>query len=138
MRINKASLVAALAVAGLLVGSTLAYAQANDGGEKKQGKRGFPTVEERLARIDEAVKLTDEQKPKVKAALEDVQKQMMEARNAAPEERRDKMQTIMADQDKKMKEILTPDQYEKYKAMPRPGRGGKKDGGEKKDGEKKE
>jgi Spy/CpxP family protein refolding chaperone len=84
------------------------------------------------------VKLTDEQKPKVKAALEDVQKQMMEARNAAPEERRDKMQTIMADQDKKMKEILTPDQYEKYKAMPRPGRGGKKDGGEKKDGEKKE
>jgi Spy/CpxP family protein refolding chaperone len=127
--------VAVLALGGLLVGSTLAYAQA-DGGEKKQGKRAMPTVEERLNRIDEAVKLTDDQKPKVKAALEDVQKQMMEARNAAPEERRDKMQTIMADQDKKMKEILTPDQYEKYKAMPRPGRGGKKDA-EKKD-EKKE
>jgi len=136
MRINKASLMAVLAVGGLLVGSTLAYAQANDGGEKKQGKRGFPTVEERMNRIDEAVKLTDEQKPKVKAALEEAQKQMMEARNAAPEERRDKMQTIMADTDKKMKGILTPEQYEKYKAMPRPGRGGKRDGGEKKDDKK--
>jgi len=32
-----------------------------------------------------------------------------------------------------MKEILTPEQYEKFKAMPRPGRGGKKDGEKKAD-----
>ena len=133
MRINKASLVAALVLGGLFVGSTCALAQ-NDADKKGGGgKRGFPTVEERLARIDEAVKLTDEQKPKVKAVLEDSQKQMTEARNAPQEERREKMQTIMADQDKKLKDILTPEQYEKYKAMPRPGRGG---GGGKKDGEK--
>jgi len=58
---------------------------------------------------------------------------MTEARNAPQEERRDKMQAIMADQDKKMKEILTPEQYTKYEEM-RPARGGKK----KTDGEKKE
>lgn len=130
MRINKASLVAALVLGGLLVGSTCALAQAD--GEKKGGggKRGFPTAEERLARIDEAVKLTDEQKPKVKAVLEDSAKAM---RDVPQDQRREKMGEIMAEQDKKLKDILTPEQYEKYKAMPRGGRGGKKEGGEKKE-----
>jgi hypothetical protein len=89
--------------------------------------------EERFKQLDEALKLTDDQKPKVKAALEDTQTKMQEARNAPQDERRDKMRTIMGDQDKKMKEILTPDQYTKYEEM-RPARGGKK----KADGEKKE
>lgn len=132
MRINKASVVAALVLGGLLVGSTCALAQA-DGEKKGGGKRGFPTVEERLARIDETVKLTDEQKPKVKAVLEDSAKAM---RDVPQDQRREKMGEIMAEQDKKLKDILTPEQYEKYKAMPRGGRGGKKEGG--KEGEKKE
>jgi len=133
MRINKVSLVASLVLGGLLLGSTCALAQA-DGEKKGGGKRGGFTPEERLARIDEAVKLTDEQKPKVKAVLEETGKAM---RDVPQDQRREKMGELMADQDKKLKDILTPEQYEKYKAMPRPGRGGKKDG-EKKEGEKKE
>jgi len=133
MRINKASLVAVLVLGGLLVGSTCALAQA-DGDKKGGGKRNMPTAEERLARIDEAVKLTDEQKPKVKAVLEDTAKAI---RDVPQDQRREKMGEIMAEQDKKLKDILTPEQYEKYKAMPRGGRGGKKEA-DKKEGDKKE
>jgi protein CpxP len=133
MRTNKLMLVATMALGMLLACGTAVMAQDN-----KEGKGGKArmTAEERFKQLDEALKLTDAQKPKVKAALEDVQAKMQEARNAPQEERRDKVRTIMADQDKKMKEILTPEQYTKYEEM-RPARGGKK-GAEKKDGEKKE
>ena len=134
MRTNKLRLIAAMTLGALLACGTAVMAQDNKEGGKG-GKRGMMSAEERLKQIDEAVKLTDAQKPKVKAALEDTQTKMQEARNAPQEERRDKMRTIMADQDKKMKEILTPEQYTKYEES-RPMRGGKK-GGEKKD-EKKE
>ena len=56
------------------------------------------------------------------------------------EERREKARALMEDQNKKMKEILTADQYAKYEKMPRPGRGGPGGPGapgEKKEGEKK-
>jgi Spy/CpxP family protein refolding chaperone len=118
-----------MALGALLACGTAAKAQDNKGG----GGKARMTAEERYKQLDEALKFTDEQKPKVKAALEDAQTKMQEARNAPQEERRDKARTIMADQDKKMKEILTADQYTKYVEM-RPTRGG----GKKKDGEKKE
>ena len=131
MRTNKLMLVATMALGVLLACGTAAMAQDNK--EGKGGKRGMMSAEERFKQLDEGLKLTDAQKPKVKAALEDTQTKMQEARNAPQDERRDKVRTIMADQDKKMKEILTPEQYTKYEAMPR-GRGGKK-GGEKKEKE---
>ena len=130
MRTNKFRLIATMALGSLLACGTAVMAQDN-----KEGKGGKArmTAEERFKQLDEALKLTDDQKTKVKAALEDVQTKMQEARNAPQEERRDKVRTIMADQDKKMKEILTAEQYTKYEEM-RPTRGG----GKKKDGEKKE
>ena len=131
MRTNKFMLAATMALGVLLACGTAAMAQDNK--EGKGGKRGMMSAEERFKQLDEALKFTDDQKPKVKAALEDTQTKMQEARNAPQDERRDKMRTIMADQDKKMKEILTAEQYTKYEEM-RPARGGKK----KADGEKKE
>jgi hypothetical protein len=83
-----------------------------------RARGGAPTVES----IDKAVTLTDEQKPKVKSALEDWNKAMAEARNADQSERRSKMMAAREDFNKKMKEILTPEQYTKFEAMPRPGR----------------
>jgi len=124
-------LVATMALGVLLACGTAAMAQDNK--EGKGGKRGRMTAEERLKQMDESLKLTDAQKPKVKAALEDTQTKMQEARSAPQEERGEKMRTIMADEGKKMKEILTPEQYTKYEEM-RPARGA----GKKKDGEKKE
>jgi protein CpxP len=127
MRTNKFGLIATIALGALLACGTAVKAQDNKGGKNRM------TAEERYKQLDEALKLTDAQKPKVKAALEDAQSKMQEARNAPQEERRDKVRAIMVDQDKKMKEILTADQYTKYEEM-RPTRGG----GKKKEGEKKE
>jgi Spy/CpxP family protein refolding chaperone len=85
--------------------------------------RGGPTLES----IDKAVTLTDDQKPKVKSALEQLSTAMAAARNADQDDRRTKMQSAREDFDKQMKSILTPDQYTKFQAMPRPG--GRRNGG---------
>jgi protein CpxP len=123
MRTNKFGLIAAIALGALLACCTAGMAQDNKDG--KGGKRGMMSVEDRLKQLDEGLQLTDAQKPKVKAALEDTQTKMQEARNAPQDERREKMQAIRTEEGKKMKEILTPEQYTKYEEM-RPTRGGKK------------
>lgn len=129
MRTNKIGLFATMALGVLLACGTAVMAQDNK--EGKGGRRGM-SAEDRLKQMDEALKLTEAQKPKVKAALEDTQTKMQEARNAPQDERREKMQGIRTEEAKKMKEILTPEQYTKYEEM-RPMRGGKKGGGEKKE-----
>jgi periplasmic protein CpxP/Spy len=139
MKIHKLGLMAALAAA-------LAFSPALNAQEKKEGKRqGPPTaaqredmLKQRMTRMSEELKLTDAQKPKVEAALKAQAEKMQGLREATPEVRREKGQAIRADMEKKMKEILTADQYaswEKLRAQGREGRGGP--GGEKKRGEKK-
>ena len=64
--------------------------------------------------------LTDEQKPKVKAVLEDSGKKRREIfRDSAldQQQKKEKFQGTMEAQNKKMKEILTADQYKKYQEM---------------------
>ena len=109
---KKLSLIAALALGGLLAFSTIAMAQ--DTGGKKGGKNRY-SAEQRLERMATDLKLTDEQKPKVKAVLEETSKGMQGLRDVPQDERRQKMQTIREQELKKLKEILTPDQMEKYK-----------------------
>ena len=78
--------------------------------------------------MPEELKLTEEQKPKVKAALEESDKKRQEifADSSAPrEQRREKMQAIMDEQNKKFKEILTPDHYGKWEKMRESARGGR-------------
>jgi len=120
MKINRVSLIAALALGGLIACSTMVSAQdAKEG--KKGGKRG-PTIEQ----LTENLKLTDEQKPKVQAWLDEGAKKRAELRDLPQDERREKMQAFMEEHNKKMKDILTSEQYEKFQEM-RPGRpGGKK------------
>ena len=100
----------ALALGGLLACSTIAMAQDNGGG----GKKGGRSVEARLERMSTELNLTDDQKPKVKAVLEDTAKKMQDIPR---EERRDKMPALMEEQNKKLKEILTADQYTKLQSM---------------------
>ena len=118
MKINKISLIADMALGGLVAYSTMAIAQdAKDG--KKTGKRG-PSVEQRLDRMTEELKLTDDQKPKVKAVLEDGAKKRQEmfSDSSVPrEQRREKMQALMDEESKKLKAILTPEQNEKWEKM---------------------
>ncbi len=114
---SKLSLVAAMVIGGLLACSMLATAQdATNAPARKGGKRGF-SVEQQLERMTTQLNLTDEQKPKVKAALDDQQKKLHEMRgdtNLTREERMEKMKTMRADMEKKMKGILNPDQFEKW------------------------
>jgi len=130
---KKLSLIAALALGGLLACCTLATAQeTNKDTTAKKGKRGMMTVEQRLDRMSTELELKDDQKPKVKAVLEDTGKQMQALRDLPQDERRTKMQSIREDENKKLKDILTPDQYEKYQKMMAEMRGKK---GEKKKSE---
>jgi periplasmic protein CpxP/Spy len=121
---SKISLVAALALGGLVAFSTLATAQNANKAERK-GRKGGGTVEQRLERMSTQLDLTEAQKPKVKAVLEEMDKQI---KDTPREERREKMRTLREDETKKLKEILTHDQFKKYQeTMER----GKKGGGKK-------
>ena len=124
---KKLSLIAAMALGGLVACSTLATAQdATNSAPKQGGKKGY-SVEQRLEAMTTKLSLTDEQKPKVKAVLEESSKKMQEIRSDSSLDqaaRREKMQPIMEEQNTKMKAILTDEQYPKYQAMNQ--RGGKK------------
>jgi Spy/CpxP family protein refolding chaperone len=113
---SKLSLVAAMALGGLVAFSTLATAQDSNAPKKKRGM----TVEQQMERLTDRLTLTDEQKPKVKAVLEESTKKrqaIFSDTSLDRSEMRTKMRPIMEEQNKKMKEILTADQYKKYEEM---------------------
>jgi len=133
MKINKVSMAIIAATAVLAISPAVlaqstnqapggAAAAGGPGGGR--GARNALTMET----LDKAVTLTDAEKPKVKTALEAYTKASEEARQADQAERRTKMTAAQTDLDKKLKEILTPEQYTKYEAMPKPGRRGGRGG----------
>jgi periplasmic protein CpxP/Spy len=128
---KKLSLIIAVAL-GTLVAGNLAFAQDATKDTTKKGKGGF-SPEQRMERISTQLNLTDDQKPKVKAVLEESSKQMQALRDLPQEERRPKMQTIREEETKKMKAILTEEQFKKYEeTMQRASRRGGKKAEEKK------
>jgi len=134
MKIKRISLITALTVASVLAGTMLASAQDNK--ETKKGGRGA-SVEQRLDQMTQDLKLTDEQKPKVKAVLEDGQKKRAELRDLDQDQRREKGRALMEEQNKKLKEILTADQYKKWEETRQQFRGNRKGDGNEKKAEKK-
>lgn len=131
---NKLSLVAALAVGGLLASATITCAQNSNA--QKRDRKG-PSVEQRVERMNTEVNLTADQKTKVTALFEEDGKKMRELRqdtSLSQEDRRAKMRTMREESDKKLKAILTPDQWQKWeKARPQ---GGPRGGGQKGEGKK--
>jgi periplasmic protein CpxP/Spy len=117
---SKLSLIAAMALGGLVACSTLVTAQDASSAPEKKGGKGRFTPEQQLERMTTQLSLTDEQKPKVKAVLENTakkRKDIMGDTSMDRQQMREKMQPVMEDQNKKMKEILTADQYKKYQEM---------------------
>lgn len=137
MKTLRLSLIAALALGGLLACTTLASAQ--DAKEGKKGAGRGMNVQQRVDRISEELKLNDEQKTKIKALFEAEAKQMQEMRGQnstlTQEQRREKFQAMRTESDKKLKEILTADQFKKWEEMRQQmrqkGPGGDKKGGKK-------
>ncbi len=125
-----------LAAGGLMAIGSLTYAQDNKpegapkdkppgeaaaGGQRQ--KRPQMNADQELAKLTEVLQLTDDQKPKVKAALEDRNAKRKELRDATPEDRQTKGKAIHEAFTAKMKEILTADQLEKFSKLPGPGQG---------------
>ncbi|HXT10941.1 MAG TPA: hypothetical protein VN873_05200 [Candidatus Angelobacter sp.] len=116
---------AILAAATVLGVSPAVYAQAdtNNATETRpqRPRRGMVTVEG----IDKAVTLTEDEKPKVKAAVDEYDAAIKAAREADQSERRSKYQEARTALNDKLKGILTPDQFTKYEeAFPARGRRG--------------
>ena len=124
---KKLSLIAALALGSLLACSTIANAQDSGNKDAKKGGKGRMTVDQRVEKMATDIKLTDDQKPKVKAVFEDTAKKMQDVPR---EERQEKMPAIRDEQMKKLKAILTPEQLDKYQKMQqdmrKKGQGGQK------------
>ncbi len=127
---RRLSLIAAMVLGGLVACSMLATAQDATNAPARKGGKGRFTPEQQLERMTTQLSLTDEQKPKVKAVLEDSAKKRKEIMSDTSLDRqqiREKMQPVMEEQNKKMKAILTDDQYTKYQEMNQRGKkGGKK------------
>lgn len=139
---NKLSLVAVVTLGGFLACSTLVTAQDAKEGKDKGGKRGA-SVEQQLERMSTDLKLTDAQKPKIKAVLEEGMKKRQELRDVPEDQRREKMRGFMEEQNKKFKDILTAEQLEKWQKQRDEwrkqgpgGKGGKGGEGKKREGKK--
>jgi len=104
---KKLSLIAALALGGLIACSTLVSAQ----DAPKKGEKKHASTEQMLEKMTTQLSLTDEQKPKVKAVLDETAKMR---KDLAPEDRKTKGKEIADAQNAKLKAILTPEQYTKY------------------------
>lgn len=112
---KKIGLMAAMLTGAILLSGNVSSQAQDAGGARKEQRRGGPmSVEQQLDRMAKQLDLTDAQKPKVKALLEDMNKKRQELSSLQGQERREKMTALREEQEKKLKEILTKDQYSKY------------------------
>lgn len=120
MKMHKFSLMAAL-VAGTLIALTPVL-RAEDAKPDRpergqgQGQRG-EAAKERMAKLTEELNLTADQQTKIQAAMKEQAETLRGLRDAAPEERREKMQAARQEMNAKVKTILTADQYAKWEKI---------------------
>lgn len=123
MKVTKTIALVALVAGSMLAGLTL---QAQDapkdkpagerGGPGGPGMRGRPNIDQ----IAKDLNLTDDQKTKLKAAMEEQMQKMRALRqdtSLSQEDRRAKMQEIRKANQAKIKEILTAEQLKKWQEM---------------------
>ena len=89
----------------------------------KGGGRGMQSPDQQVARLDEAVTLTADQKTK---ALAIYTKAAADIQAIPQEERQAKMREMGQATRDQIRALLTDEQKTKFDAMPQPGRGGKK------------
>lgn len=125
MKMTKTLALAALVAGSLLTGTTL---QAQDtpagkppGIQGGPGMRGRPNIDQ----IAKELNLTDDQKTKLKAAMDDQMTKMKALRentSLSAEDKRTKSKEIREEFQAKVKEILTPEQLEKWQKHMQRGR----------------
>jgi len=108
---------AVLALGSLLACTSISSAQSTSATNRGE-RRG--SVQQRVERMNSELNLTADQKTKLTALFEADAKKRQELRadtSITREQKREKVQAMMAEQDKKLKEILTPDQFEKWQKV---------------------
>lgn len=126
MKSMRITLLSALLTGVLFAGAPAMLAQETKDAPKREGRAG--SAESIKARLDQMAKnlnLTESQKTKVGEALKAQIEKMRELRSAGgtPEANREKFRALREENDKKMKEILTAEQYEKWLKERPQGRG---------------
>ncbi len=118
MKLNKTLALAALVVSGLFVGNIATQAQDattnTPPAAVKPGKNLRGSYTDALAK---RLALTDDQKPKVKTALDELQQKQHALRTdttLSAEDKKAKLKELFDSTNAKLKEILTPEQYTKW------------------------
>jgi Spy/CpxP family protein refolding chaperone len=106
-----ASRMGAVAMCTAALCSVPMMAQGGGGGGRMQ-----MTSDQRVAAVDKAVTLTDDQKVKIKAIYEADMKKMADMRAAQDPDMRTKMTAMRADENTQIKALLTDDQKPKFDA----------------------
>ncbi len=126
MKLKKTLIIAALCAGSLFAADATLRAQEVStntppaGGPPGGGMRGRGL---NLEQVSKQLELTEDQKPKVKAVLDEQQQKTRDLRNdpsfasLSQEDKRAKMKTIRDDSAAKLKDILTPDQFAKWQKM---------------------
>ena len=125
MKLNKMTVIAALALGSLLTMGTVVNAQDTTTPPAATPPAGAPPGGGRgrqlsIAQLATKLALSDDQKTNVQAVLVAQRQQMRDLRNdttLSTDDRRAKMKTIRDDANAKLKTILTPDQFAKYQAL---------------------
>jgi Spy/CpxP family protein refolding chaperone len=131
MKLNKTLMIAAL-VAGSVFAADYAVRAQDSTNTPPAGARppGAPGARGRMNfdNIATQLNLTDDQKEKAKPVFQDMMQKMMALRqdtSVAPADRGPKMKEIRDEANTKLKEIFTPEQYDKWMKMSQGrGRGG--------------
>lgn len=101
-----------MALGGMLA---LGSASAQDNNASAQAPAAAPKMRgPSIDQLAQDLNLTDDQKAKVKEALDNQMKKMHELRGLSQEDRRAKAQELRKELNAKMKSILTAEQYSKW------------------------
>ena len=144
MKVTRISLLAAL-IAGAMFAAVVPASHAQETKDRKDAPKregrggGAEAMKERLDKLALDLKLTEEQKKKVGEAFKAQNEKMRElrAQGGTPEDNREKFRALREEMNKKIKEILTAEQYAKWEKDRPQGRGKDGTGGPGKRGEKK-
>jgi protein CpxP len=118
-KIKLALLAFALSTAAVFVLPAVTVAQ-GPGDDHMGGEHHMPTVQEQLDEFTHRLKLTDEQKPQIKAILEDTHAQMKQLRESSAgssEDAKAKMRAIHEKAHARIRETLTDEQKPKFDKM---------------------
>jgi len=115
MKLNQTLTILALAAGGLFAGSLALQAQTSTNAPPPLRARGL-----NFDNIAKQLDLTEAQKPKVKAVIDDYNQKMIDLRkdsSIAPTELRSKIKEIYDAMTAKLKAILTADQFAKWQKI---------------------